>query len=443
LNDRLRNVLLVLSEVQEELLKLYEARIVTQATWDRLSANKIGLEKLTPPQGRQILQARLEGFLQPFEFVPEVKPLIQRDSLFPLGESWFAERFGQRTEFRPRQLIVVAREQWLELQQSLAGAADKHAWLNRWPNQIGGGIEQPRKSLEELIDERVEKELADRLDRHKATPHTLPPNADNLCGLVESLLDAGGVGLAVERPKQKSPYDLVVRWPQSDGQPETSIGLVFVSTGNANSVTSTLARLMGDRNPPTRVILVTDKRRELKFGHARKAQGRNHYDLLKKNPAFTHLRLSFEEYATLEALDVVARQASDLEVTTPDGPPRALKRDEVIASYRRRDRLPAHPLLGRLVAPPVVPPKPTELTDAEVRQFIAGRLAISIGAASSELARLLLNELPADRRAGLDAAACRSRIEAVARVMAKQKEIGMQPLPDGWHLIPLRRPAAV
>ena len=71
-----------------------------------------------------------------------------------------------------------------------------------------------------------------------------------------------------------------------------------------------------------------DGLRKLTFAN----QGRNHYDLLKKSPAFTHLELSFEEYATLEALDVVARQASDLEVTSPDGPPRALTRDEAQAA---------------------------------------------------------------------------------------------------------------
>jgi hypothetical protein len=86
---------------------------------------------------------------------------------------------------------------------------------------------------------------------------------------------------------------------------------------------------------------------------------------------------------------------------------------------------------------------PPSITDAEVRTFIEGRLAITVGTDTQELARQFLNQLPSERRAGLDAAACRVRIEAVAKAMAEAGNITMTELPDGFFLLPKRRPAAL
>jgi hypothetical protein len=442
LNDRLRNVLLILSEVQEELLKLTAAGVISQATWDRLSAHTVRLPRLTVPQGRQILEARLEAFLQQYEDVPDVSRQLKKDSLFPLGTGWFDERFRDITELRARHLIVIARERWLAVQKSLAAAADKRAGLDRWP-EIGSGeaIKKPVPA-EQLIDACVGKAIADRMARHDAAKHTLPPNADNLCGLVATLLDAGGVGLAIDRPKKGAkgpPYHCIVRRPKPGGG-ETTTGVLAVSTGSATSVTATLAKLLGDRKPPDRVVLVTDERQPLAFSPNQKAQGRNHYAGLKKEARFEHLTLPFPDYAMLEALDFYTRQASDLEVDV-DGRPRPLTRAEVVASYRRGKRFENHPLLGKLVA--ATSPPTTTITAAEIEGFIAGRLAISIGASTPELARMYMNELPPERRVGLDPATCQARIEEVARRMAGTGAIQMTKLPDGFILLPLRRPAAV
>jgi hypothetical protein len=436
LNDRLRNTLLVLSEVRTELLNLTDAGVISQATWDRLAANKVEMPRLTVPEGRRILEARLEQFLTQFEGEVDVKRHYTEDPLFPLGEKWFTGHFVSSVDVRPRRMIDAARDRWEELQKSLHAAPDKGKWLKQWPNF--GRVDPPIKPIEQLIDEQVEKAVTGRLARHAAAPNGLPPNADNLCGLVESLLANGGVGLAVSLPKRGSPYDLLVRSPKPGGG-ETTAGLVFLATGSSNSVTSSLGRLAGEAKRPDRVVLVTDQRLPLAFGRAAKAQGRNYYAALNEAAGFEHLELPFSEYAALEALDTVARQASDLEIAAPGGPPRPLKRDEVIASCRRTGRLGKHPLLGRFVAD--APQAATTLADAEVRAFVGGKVALTMGTDTHELARQFLNELSADRRAGLDVAACRARIEVVAKAMAGTGDVTLARLGDGYFLRPNRRPA--
>lgn len=438
LNDRLRNALLVLSEVQTELMKLTEAGIIPQATWDRLSANKVEVQRLTVRDGRRILEARLEDFLTPFEGAGEVKRHYTEDPLFPLGETWFANRFGQSIDVRPRRVIDAARERWEELQKSLDAAPDKLDWLERWP-QIGV-TPPPVRPVEELTDEQVEKAVGGRTAKHAAAPNALPPNGDNLCGVTESLLAAGGVGLAVERTGSGSAYDLLVKGPGPDGRGEVTTGLVFVTSGNATSVAAALRRLAGDTKRPARVLLVTDARVPLALGKSASAQGRTYFGALKKVAGFEHLELPAPEYAALEALDTVARQAGDLEISPHGEPVRPLKKAEVFASYRRTGRLKSHPLLSRFIAD--APVAPVVLDDAEVRAFVTGRLALTLGADTQELARQFLNQLPAERRAGLDAAACRVRVEAVAKAIADAGEIAMTRLPDGHFLLPRRRPAA-
>ncbi len=436
LNDRLRNTLLVLSEVREELLQNLEGGVIAQATWDRLSANKVDVQRLTVAEGRRILEARLEAFFTPFEGEQALKRHYTEDPLFPLGDGWFRERFGKLVDVRPRHMIDAARERWEQVQAALAGAPDPRKWLDSWPD-FKPVTPPPVKPETELIDAEVEKAVSGRVARHLATPGALPPNADNLCALAESLLAGGGVGLAVERAIAGGAYHLVVRAPNADGTGETTTGLLFVTTGNATGVTNALRRLAEDAKRPARVLLVTDARAPLALGKQPTAQGRKYYTTLTAAPWFAHLELPTEQYAALEALDTVARQAGDVEIGSP---PRPLKRDEVLASYRRTKRFEAHPLLGRFAAPGPITPKP--VSDAEVREFVLARLALTMGTDTHELAQQFLNALPADRRAGLDAAACRARVEAVARPLAAAGDIGMTKLPDGFFLLPLRRPAA-
>ena len=63
-------------------------------------------------QARQIVQARLQPFQEPFLSLNAVKTLVQKDYLFPLGEVWAEEFFAGKIDVRPRDVINWAREGW-------------------------------------------------------------------------------------------------------------------------------------------------------------------------------------------------------------------------------------------------------------------------------------------------------------------------------------------
>ncbi len=449
LNDRLRNTLLALAEVKAELVHLQQSNVAGQATWDRLTANKIEMPRITPAQARHILQKRLQPFVEPFEGVAAVGRHVKQDSLFPLGDAWFDGRFGGAVDLRPRRAIDAARERWDELQHALAAAPDPAAWLAAWPPPIvdvvinKGDEKQPPpviKSEEELIDACVAEALDARLAKHHADPNALPPNEDNLRGLVRALLTAAGV--AVVKPAGESAFDMLTRPARPGGDPLTA-GVVFIAGGHAARVTAAFRAMLAGRGGLDRVFLVTDGRSQLTFGKSGEAKGRKYYDELRGVAGFEHVDLPFPDYAALEAFDTVARQAADLAIDTPAGR-RPLTRADVFAAYRRQGRLESHPLLGRFLGaspPPAPEAEPMAVTDDEVRAFIAGRLGITIGTDTRELATMFLGELPAGRRAGLDVLACQARIEAVAHAMADAKAISMRPAQDGFFLLPQQRPA--
>jgi hypothetical protein len=346
--DSSRNLLVVLSEVQDELLRLVERKVISPASWDRLGEYRIDLGRLTTAEGRQIVQARLDAFLRPFADVPEVQGHRERDPLFPLGSAWFADRLRELVDIRPRRLLQIASERWQQLQQSLTDPEALRTWAGAAEGPQPRHVE-PARSPEEAIDAAVAAALTERLERHRQAPHKLPPNADNLRGLVEALLlaarDTDGIVPPVEAPKGGA-YDLLVRRP---GAP---VGLVFLGTENANVVTHALRRLVEDEHPPAEVLLVTDARQPLALGKAPRTAGRAYLQQVqdRTDSRFEHVELPFNDYAALEALDAVARQAAELDVGAPATGP--LRPRDVIASHLRSGRLTTHPLLGRLLAGP-------------------------------------------------------------------------------------------
>ncbi len=353
LNDRLRNTLLVLSEVRAEFEKYGTNGMVTQATLDRLTANTVTMPRLSVAQARTILEARLVPFLQPFEGTPGVTPRLKQDTLFPLGSAWFADRFRDTVDLRPRRAIDAARRRWDELQESLAAAKDPAAWLAAWPPLDGPNPPPPPpdpESEEKLIDACVAEALDARLAKTLADQASLPPNKDNLRGLTEALL--AGAGLAVETQAENATYDLLVRRP-------AVAGVTFITAGSTISVAGALRRMIEDGARPARVVLVTDARKKLAYGKSGEAKGRLYYNELRGVAGFEHVDLLFPDYASLEALDAVARQAADLEIDTPAGK-RRLTKAEVFAAYRRQNRLVSHPLLGRFLGAESPPPPATE-----------------------------------------------------------------------------------
>ena len=106
------------------------------------------------------------------------------------------------------------------------------------------------------------------------------------------------------------------------------------------------------------MLLVTDARQPLALGKTPRTAGRAYLQQVqdRTESRFEHVELPFTDYAALEALDAVARQAAELEAGAPASSP--LRPRDVMMSHLRRGRLSAHPLLGRLLAGPAAPSPP-------------------------------------------------------------------------------------
>src|SRR5262249_32812606 len=155
----------------------------------------------------------------------------------------------------------------------------------------------------------VHLKITEQIAQHRLQPGSLPPDAGNLAGLVESLLgQCQGEGLPytfrrVERMKKKSgklpPYDLLVHEKREQDGRDITTGVLFV-TNVGLSATAALRRLLEDDEPPDHRLLVTDhERRPLKVG----PQGVEYLrDLQKLGPErFEHLKIDFAQYAALDA----------------------------------------------------------------------------------------------------------------------------------------------
>jgi hypothetical protein len=405
--DHAANLLLITSGVKQTLLEYRQDGTIPEAAWDRIAQYNVDLLRVPKPDARKILEARLERFHEPYLEVDEVRLRLHEDTLFPLGREWLEARIGDGVEFRPRDVLTWARDAWEERQAEVARVGGE-AWLHEWPGAAAKGVKEkvPKPltaaEIESTIDDTVDRKIAEQIAQHRLQPGSLPPDAGNLAGLVESLLgQCKGEGLpytfrAVERTKKKGgklpPYDFLVRERREPDGREVTTGVLFV-TNVGLSATAALRRLLDVEKAPDHRLLVTDhERRPLKVG----AQGVEYFKDLEKlgQDRFEHLKINFEQYAALDALrDVVAMAVSgDLEVEAPPGRPRPVSEAEVVASHHRKDRYRRHPLLRPLLTeepPPAVPetPKVVPLDARDVRQYVMAQLAWMMGSTASAIAK--------------------------------------------------------
>jgi hypothetical protein len=418
-----KNLLVITSGVKQTLLEFQEHRIIAEATWQRIAQFKVELLRVSEADARKILEARLERFQEPFLPIEAVKRHILEDPLFPLGRAWLRRQFGELKEFRPRDVLTWARDAWEEVRAELARVGAEQ-WLRNWPDHDAGpgpvvpppDPTTPQK-LETAIDGAVDRKIAEQVAQHRLQPGSLPPDAGNLAGLVETLLaQCKGDGLpytfrGVERMKKKAGvlphYDLLVRERREPDGREVTTGVLFV-TNVGLSATAALKRLLEDDKPPDHRLLVTDhERRPLKVGQ----QGVEYYRDLEKlgHMKFEHLKINFEQYAGLDALSEVIGMAKsgDLEIEAPKGAVRPVTDTEVIASHHRQDRFRKHPLLRPLLTEEPTPGDGKEiarevLKENEVRQYVVAHLAWKMGSSASALARGFL-ETPSAPKAAFEA----------------------------------------
>jgi hypothetical protein len=422
--DSAPNLLVVTSGVQTTLLQWHNDRVIQDSAWDRVAQFEVPLHRVSAEEGRQIVQAHLERFLEPFYDTDPVRERVQADGLFPLGRKWFQEYLQGKSDLRPRDALSWARKGWHQEQQVLK-AVGGPAWLAGWatPRSSGGRPPPPTgQQLRDLIDREVEVKIAELKAQREQRPETLPPAADNLAELTSKLLQQcmhrGGVYnlLDVKRPVPpavgiRPTYDLLIRQRTNDGREEVSVGVVVVTAEHGNAAYHVLRRIQEDPAPPRRCYLVTDERRQLPLGQ----QGEELLRQLQRDArlAFRTIEVTFAEYAELDALQGVIGLAlsGDLEVGLASGEVRAVTDRDVIESHHRRQRYLAHRLLRELLAegsPPPVrePPSPPAVSDREVaeflaaheqavRQFLMAQFALNPGASPQELAGKCASHLQA------------------------------------------------
>jgi len=451
--DHGKNLLVIISGIKQTMLAYRDDDTIQEAAWDRIAEYKVELERINRTEARHILEARLERFLEPFRALAPVHRHITEDQLFPLGRAWLDQRLGNGIEFRPRDILIWARDAWEDEQAKLAALGGER-WFQEWPHEDPppdrkAPVSPPSPAeIEAEIDRTVERKIEEQVAQRRLHSGSLPPDAGNLAGLAELILaqcDGSDNGRpyslrGVERMKKKAgklpPYDLKVREQREDGQ-EVVTGVLFI-TNIGLSATTALKRLLEDDQPPDHRLLVTDhERRPLKVG----AQGVEYYrDLEKLGPEkFEHLKIGFDQYAQLDALEGVVNMArvGDLEIEAPRGTSRRVSEHEVIVSHHRQNRYLRHPLLRPLLTeerpgPVDITPASPELDEDDVRRYVMAQLAWMMGTTAHALAKGYIQVMPAPRTT-LERAW--PQVKAIAERMHGEDLVHAQPLDDDLYLL--------
>ena len=93
--DSSRDLTTIFCGVQEMLLDHVNRQVIAGADWDRIrQCEPVQLARLDAEGTRQILQRRLENFIEPLMQLPEIKECVHNDGLFPLGSRWLAAHGG-------------------------------------------------------------------------------------------------------------------------------------------------------------------------------------------------------------------------------------------------------------------------------------------------------------------------------------------------------------
>lgn len=410
--DRSENLMVVVSGVKDTMNRFQREGVIAQAAWDRLAQYRVELSKVSTEEGRRIVQDRIARFMQPFRELEEVRPLRASDPLFPLDQAWLTELLSEFVEVRPRDVINWSRERWEDEQDDLARLGDT-AWLEnrKAPRHVeptpAPESRQGRLPLTELIDEQVKKKVSEAHSERRLHPDRLPPNADNLATLTSTLLlrcvgDERYTLRSVTRHlhKRRVPiYDLTATEQRSDGQ-SVGNGIVFVASESTQKGFHALQRMLADDDPPDHQLLVTDEeRRPLKLGPSGKTQ----LEQLMASERFRHVKLSFDDYASLDALaNVIATaRVGDLEVEYPRGTPREVTEAECVESLHRQGLFVRHPFLRELLtedAPGRVslPIEPATPDPQRARELIMAELSWRMGLTTREVTTIFLQREKVD-----------------------------------------------
>jgi hypothetical protein len=357
--DGAPNLLVVTAGVQASLMRWREGGVIQASAWDRVGQFEIALQRLDVGQARQLILVRLDAFLTPFAGLEAVQRRRREDALFPLGKEWFERQFRDYKDVRPRDVASWAREGWRERQEEIRRLGVE--WIVRQPPPLPAPV--PPRPWPELVDRFLDERLAE-LTARPPTQQNLPSDAEHIAGLLYAALQqcrtdpALGVARLERVPlvKGRPPTHLltVVQQTGADAAPLKTGVLVLTGTNRA-TVTAALRRPAQEPPAVTRFVLVTEERTGLPLG----AKGKSYLDKLDHRyaPHFHQAQVTVTDYAMLQALQTVVREArsGDLEIPVRPGEVRQVSEADVTESHHRRGRYRALRLLAELLAPQPAP----------------------------------------------------------------------------------------
>jgi len=364
--DSSPNLLVITAGIQTTLLHWHEQGVIQDSAWDRVSQLQVQLGRIHPNQAVQMVQTRLQRFLEPVADLPLVAAQRTAAPLFPLPPDWYAQHLQERIDLRPRDAINAASEGWRDLQEQVRrdGAGGLTPTNHVSEATPPASPSQPLTDAEmlERVDREVRESLADQLSRRQREPQSLPPDEDRLVRLVEDLLrqcrdtipNYGVVSVehGGRRGGTQPAHQLEIGRQASGAETVFRTGLLSVTAVSRIAVAGYLRRLVSGTGQVDRQILLTDGRIGLRLG----PQGENYLSTLEQlgPQRFLRLEVSFVEYAELDALHSVVGLAQSGELEVDLGSEiRTLTVREVIESLHRQGRFRASRLLRELLDPGV------------------------------------------------------------------------------------------
>lgn len=453
--DHVPNLLVVTSGVRGRLLEMQDSSVVNAASWDRISQYKIDIGRISPEQARELLQTRLDTFLQSFQSDPTISQLRASDPLFPLGSKWFDDRIGTALELRPRDVINWAQARFRTLGKELQNTTPEEWLADRATEQnerltsndvvetntsaATGTAAQNTVNRQELIDTTIEDKLIEQCRRRELNPETLPADAENLLGLTEQLLSQcigedhdyslQAFERSVDAKKTPKPvFDLLVSEQTPAGEHRTT-GVKFISTCSKVSAYASLRRIAENPLPPEHSLIVTESRAPLQLG----PKGQELLDelLAQGEDVFAIRELSFKSVVELDALQALIglARSGDIEIALPDGQSEPIDANQVAAAHHRAGRYLQHDLLRELLTEEsTVATEPELEQDSsisdEIESFFLAQLSPDEAVSTAELTAKFQGESSAENRPeGL----LEQQIERTVAVMHKAGKVIAQP----------------
>jgi hypothetical protein len=312
--DSAPDLLVVTAGIQATLMRWKESTF-QESAWHRLAQFEIPLQRLTATEGRHIIGARLEKALTGFDELEPVRQWLHQDDLFLLGRAWAEDFFKDKVELRPREVVNGAREGW-RYQQDILAKVGGHTWLTNWPGRDGPppAEEWTEEQVLEAIDAKVDKRMSEVCEQLRQRADTLPPDADTLAGLVASLL-SWVPGVRISRPPSGRisgafPYSIMAHLSRGTGT-DVQTGIRFLTAHSAHFTVVALRWLAQSSPCPPRILLVTDGRVPLALGKQANSMARQYFAELNQRDdlRFSHVDLTFDEYAAMHSLQAVIGMA--------------------------------------------------------------------------------------------------------------------------------------